>query len=209
MLQRPQARIGLHHAAVDAQLASPQQPVRVQRRQPFGPELMAEGQHHVDGFQLLHTQPVPDDGETALVGRRLLQRIAQEAPRAQAVLAPRGNRTLPGQVLKESDHQHLQIHHRVDAGPPAPRRVRISRLADRPHLAGELHPVQRGVEPPVKCRGCRRRHLIGLHPELVLPLAAFSSFKHARKDRSRTGLFGVFQQAARRVVRALGLNPLA
>ncbi len=62
------------------------------------------------------------------------------------LLAPRGDRPVAGPVFKKADHQHLQIHHRVDVRPLAARWVRISRLANSPHLPVEIHLLQRGID---------------------------------------------------------------
>ena len=111
MLQRAQARVGLDDTAVDAQLAPAQKPVLAQRPQ----------QHAVDRLELFERKPLADDREAAVIRRRLLQPVAEESARTQAVVAPRGDRPLAGQVLEEADHEHLEIHHRIDARPSAAR----------------------------------------------------------------------------------------
>jgi hypothetical protein len=172
MLQRAEARVGFDDAAVDPQLASAQKSVRPQRPQ----------QYDVNRIQHIHSESVADDAHAAVIRCRFLQPVAEKTARTQAILTPRRDRAVARQVFEKADHEHFQIHHRIDARPAAARSIRIHRRANRPHLPCEIHPLQRLIHPSEKCRWHCRRHPLRLHPHLSLHFAFGPLFKHAFLD---------------------------
>ncbi len=66
-----------------------------------------------------------------------------------------------------------------------------------PHLPGEIHLCQRGVDPLVQRRLRRCRPLVALHPELVLLHTAFSSLEDASLYLPSRRHCGFFHRLAR------------
>ena len=89
MLERAQGSVGFDHTRVDAELAPPQQPMRVQCPQ----------EDQVHRIELPGREPAADDTQARMIGRRVAQVISQEAADGQRVGAPRGNRPLARKVL--------------------------------------------------------------------------------------------------------------
>src|SRR6266446_5975033 len=187
-ITRSQTRVGFHHAAVNPQLASARQPVLAQRLE----------EHPVNGLEWLEAQPFANHAQAGMI-RGLLGEVAARIPaNRQAVGAATRDGPLAGQVLEESHREHLQIHHRIDAGPPAFARVRVGRLADGPDLPGETDVFQGPVDPPVKPIRDGRRQFPRHDPKFLLFLAWLASCKHVLHSiLCRAYSWRVFQQAVR------------
>ena len=135
-------------------------------------------QHPVHGFELLDAQPFTNHTQTGMIRRRLREAVSQIAADGQALSTPAGNGPLAGQILEKSHRQHLQRHHRINAGTPSLAWVRIGRLANIPDLAGKTNALQGLVHPPVKPIRSRRRPFASHHPEFLLLFTSLASFKH-------------------------------
>src|SRR4030095_17014211 len=118
--------------------------------------------------------------QAAVIGRALLQPVAQKRPDREAVLTARGNRSFARQVLKKPDHEHLQIHHRINPGSSAPARFAIGRRTQRPDLSRKIHRGQMLVELAVKTLTLGLGHSRALNPKLSLLLFSLPLRKHFR-----------------------------
>ena len=105
--QSAQRGVGFHHRGVHPQMLAPHQPMGLERRQNQNEDLLVN----------LRPQPLANLGET-----RMLRASSRSAQTQETPAPPSSRRStlsdgpFTGQILKKADHQHLQIHHRVDAG---------------------------------------------------------------------------------------------
>src|SRR5437868_13224091 len=101
-------------------------------------------------FNRLQRQPLPNHRKAALLRRRFRQVVAEKLPDSTRIITPRRNRTLTGKVLEETNHQHFEVNHRIDAQPPSLALVSIMWKAKSPDLFRESERLQGFVQLLVK-----------------------------------------------------------
>ena len=110
-----------------------------------------------------------------MIRRAFGEAVAEEAANGQAVGAAAGAAALAADVLEEADHEHFEIHHRVDAGAAAFRGLGIGGS----DLRGEVHLLEGAVDPLVEGVGCRGGQLPGYDPDFLLLFLGLALLKHA------------------------------
>ena len=136
--------VGLDHRGVNAHIAALDQAVLLQGAKDQNKNLVIN----------LHAQAGADDRQGGMVRGVAGQVIAQEGPDGNGILAALGNAPLAGNILEETNHEHLEIHHRVNARTTASVVV-VSSLAEPPDFRGERKRLERLVKLDVK--GSARR----------------------------------------------------
>src|SRR4029077_14215485 len=129
MHQSAQTRIGFNYTRIDPQVPTPKKPLRLERRE-----------HHFENSLVnLWPQPLSNHAQTAVIGRALVKPVSQKCPHRQAVLTARRDRTFAAQFFKKPYHEHFQIPHRINPGPPAPPLFAIRRRTQHPDLPRKIH----------------------------------------------------------------------
>ncbi len=138
-----------------------------------GQQLLAGGnpQHELEDFlEYLLRKPIAGVGQGGVVGRRFVQRHAQEVPQAQAVGASPGDAALAVDVLEVTDQEHTKVDARRD------RRLAALLLRGVILLATPLDPIvelgfgQKLVELSIERMARRLGQTLHRNEESLLPL---------------------------------------
>src|SRR2546428_136038 len=102
-----------------------------------------------------------------MLRRLLIQFVFKKRPNRHRIAAASRNGPFTGQVFKKTNHNHLEVNHRINARSAHPTLV-IGRGTQRANLRGKPKTFQGFLQLAVEPALGRRDHLIGGNPKLGL-----------------------------------------
>ena len=81
---------------------------------------------------------LPDQAQAGVVGSAFIKAVSEESPQRERASATTCDGAFTGEVFKESDHEHLEVDGRIDAGTSSPFGIGISGAADFANTLGEV-----------------------------------------------------------------------